>query len=368
MHELRILSGLHRGATLPLDANAHAIGASEEADVVLVDSGIEQLHATLTSEGATWLLSANEGQIFNAESNRPQQTVELVPGGFARVGDIWLTISQEGAPWEKPPAEPPHEPESELDEAEAAQPESGIEQDEVPGLEEETLYGTEAESLDPLSGSSSESLDLPQSLPSSPSTSDKAPPQWRKAKVPLLIVAGLSVAGFYALWASYSKPSQHSQPALAKPANTPAQATPNTAMSEAPAKPGTTVSDDELRTIFRKRLSDAELLKRFDLSLEDRNWKMRATLDADEMARFERILEGFVDKYGITFPISATVGNGEVMLPFKVRQVISGANASVVTDDGHRLYVGEQYRGVRLVAVRDTRLTFVGKRKIEVNW
>lgn len=362
MHELRILSGLHRGATLPLDANAHAIGASEEADVVLVDSGIEQLHATLSPEGSAWLLSANEGQIFNAQSNRPQQTVELAPGGFARVGDIWLTISEEGAPWEKPPAQPPHEPEAEPVETEDEQPEFEADENGLSGSEEEAPHDAEEEFFGPMPENP------PQALPSAgvlAAAPQDAPRRWRKARLPLLIVAALSIAGFYALWASYSK---RPQPLPAKPANTLAQTAPKAAAPKPDAKPEAAVSEDELRTAFRKRLADAELLRRFDLNLEDHNWTMRATLDADEMARFDRILETFVDKYSITFPVSATVGNGEIMLPFKVRQVISGANASIVTDDGHRLYVGEQYRGVRLVAVRDTRLTFAGKRKIEVNW
>ncbi|MGI4936529.1 MAG: FHA domain-containing protein, partial [Janthinobacterium lividum] len=48
MYELRILNGLHRGATLPLDEQAQTIGQSEDADVVLVDQGIADRHAVLT--------------------------------------------------------------------------------------------------------------------------------------------------------------------------------------------------------------------------------------------------------------------------------------------------------------------------------
>jgi type III secretion protein D len=128
------------------------------------------------------------------------------------------------------------------------------------------------------------------------------------------------------------------------------------------------LTGEELRNAFRKRLADSDLLRRFDLSLLNEQWTMQAALDDEEAARFERILTGFIKQHNITFPVHAKVGNSESMLPFKIRQVISGSNASVVTQEGDRLYVGEEYRGVRLVAIQGNQLTFAGKRKIEVKW
>jgi hypothetical protein len=106
----------------------------------------------------------------------------------------------------------------------------------------------------------------------------------------------------------------------------------------------------------------------FDLTLQDEQWFMQAALDDEEAARFERILTSFIKQHNIAFPVHAWVGSAESMLPFKIRQVVYGSNASVVTQDGDRLYVGDEYRGVRLVAVAGDRLTFAGKRKIEVRW
>jgi type III secretion protein D len=125
---------------------------------------------------------------------------------------------------------------------------------------------------------------------------------------------------------------------------------------------------EELRTAFRKRLSDADLLKRFDLTLLDEHWSMQAALDDDEAARFERILTAFVKAHNITFPVNAKIGNAESMLPFKIRQVISGVNASIVTQDGERMYIGDELKGVRLVTIDSSILTFAGKRKIQVKW
>ena len=128
------------------------------------------------------------------------------------------------------------------------------------------------------------------------------------------------------------------------------------------------LSPDELRSAFRKRMKDADLLKQFDLDLTDEGWSMRAHLDDAESARFERILKAFVAEHKISFPISAKVGSAESMLPFKIRQVVSGTNAGIVTGTGERFYVGDEFQGVRLVSVVENRLTFMGKRKIEVVW
>jgi type III secretion protein D len=115
-------------------------------------------------------------------------------------------------------------------------------------------------------------------------------------------------------------------------------------------------------------MKEADLLQHFDLDLNDTGWSMRAHLDDAEGARFERILKTFVSDNKITFPVSARVGSAESMLPFKIRQVVSGVNAGIVTADGERFYVGDELNGVRLVAVTDNHLTFMGKRKIEVIW
>lgn len=347
MHELRILNGLHRGATLPLDETSHMIGASEDADVVLVDQGIEQRHATLTRTDSGWLLSAGDGSVYTADSNQPQTVVDLAAGDFARIGDIWLTVALEDAPWEKPPPEP------------------------APVIFDESNDASEEPppEIDHLADDTSDSV--PEHFAGDGEDQPvKSPSRWRLMRVPVFVIAALCAAGVYALASSGSSTSVAPMAAdadlgIKSPSAT---KTGQDAASAFPEEQGAVLAEEELRVLFRKRLASADLLNRFDLKLGNRNWSMRATLDAEETARFERILRAFIAKYKITFPVQATVGSGEAMLPFKIRQVISGENASVVTDEGHRLYVGDQYRGVHVVAIQDSRLTFLGKRKIEVNW
>ena len=55
MLELRILTGLHRGAALPLDGDAIRIGSAAENDVVLLDPGMPALACAIyRSEVSGW--------------------------------------------------------------------------------------------------------------------------------------------------------------------------------------------------------------------------------------------------------------------------------------------------------------------------
>jgi type III secretion protein D len=352
MHELRILSGLHRGATLPLDDQPHVIGSGDDDDVVLVDPGVDVEHATLSRTESGWLLSSTNGSVCDAESNEPQTLIDLEPGDFARIGKVWISVNEQDARWENPPPEPTDMPLFDPSE-----------------LTEDTTGN------DTISAASDAEFD-----DSGPATSDEpghhATRRSRRRRIfsiPLMLAAALSAAAAYAMTSRPDEPSLETLDVysdISSGSRHRVGKRPGDAISST-SKLGTaeprTLTQAELREAFRKRLSDAYLLKRFDLTLNDGSWTMQAALD-EEARRFERILTTFMSKHNITFPVHAKVGGGELMLPFKIRQVISGADASIVTQNGDRVYIGDVHRGVRLVAVQGNHLTFAGKRKIEVNW
>ncbi|NRR30408.1 hypothetical protein HSX11_09415 [Oxalobacteraceae bacterium] len=354
MYELRILNGLHRGAALPLDGQPLLIGASDAADVVLVDPGIAARHATLTPADGGWLLTAHDGTLFPADSALASGVLDLAAGEHARLGPIWLTVAHQDSAWEEPPASVP-------------------------------AFGAKAD----------EDAPAWTAPPAGRAVTARAPRTARRRRAALaLAVALLSCAAAYAITGK-SEPvaDTHARPAaldgLPAAARRPAQpvaaaisidAAPADA-APAPASPSALVpasvlepasapvlTGEALRSAFRKRLADADLLKRFDLDLQDQQWLMKGALDDEEADRFARILTGFVKQQRIGFHISAKIGSGETMLPFKIQQVISGANASLITQDGERIYVGDEYQGVRLVAIQANQLSFSGKRKIEVKW
>jgi type III secretion protein D len=373
MYELRILNGLHRGAALPLGPEQHTsltIGASDNADVVMVDHGVADEHAVLTANGDGWLLSATGGALYMQESRAPQSLIEMEPGSFARLGDIWVTIAREDASWQAPPAglEPDFD----------ALADQGA-HDKEPGADAHGALAAAPAVPMPDAGSGSGAPTAAGADKASP-----APVRRRRSRLAMFalpVAAMLVAATAYALT---SKPSglppvsETLTAELAKRKDISAGAAvgdPFAASASASASAGASAGavaaredNATLARLFRKRLSDAELLNRFDLTLDDQSWSMQAQLDDEETARFERVLSTFIKEHNITFPVKAKAVTAEGMLPFKIGQVITGNTPSLVTQDGARLYVGDDYRGVRVVAISANRLTFFGKRKIEVNW
>jgi type III secretion protein D len=356
MYELRILSGLHRGAALPLDDQPHLIGASDDADVVLVDDCIKAQHATLSRTDNGWMLVRGMGALFTADSNTPQPLIDLMPGDFARLGDVWVMVVDENAKWINPPPVPVDEL---LD----------LDRD-GPSMPQEVAIIAPA----------LVAHDAAVPPPVDDIVDDTEPPRsWSNRRFFLIPVAVLVLSAATYTMSAKNAPDKlptrlelklSDSISMGMPADKAFGSTAGEGKSTflVPAKTKPVLSPDALQSAFRKRLANADLIKRFDIKLEDQSWSMQADLNEEETKRFERVLQGFIREHNITFPVNAKIVNAESMLPFKIRQVISGANASVVTQDGERLYVGEEYRGVRVVAIQDNRLTFAGKRKIEMNW
>lgn len=355
MLELRILSGLHRGATLPLIDEELAIGSGDDSDVVLVDPGICDRHAVLSATGDAWVLTAEKGELRAADTNSTQAILDLSVGDFARIGKVWITIVESGSPWQDPPAEP---------------------------LEIPFDASAVSDFSEPIMSADSLVMEVPSDKAGKPAAIRKRF-GWKGKKalaVPVMATSLLFVAAAAYAMTSRSNngdsskrledqataeltKSAMSRPKLGDSAvDISAPSVTPLAASSAPE------SQEELRKAFRNRLADAQLLKRFELNLRDDSWEMRGNMDDEETVRFERILKAFMSEHKISFPVHAKVVTAEGMLPFKIRQVISGASAAVVTDDGTRLYLGDEYKGIKVVAIQDNHLTFAGKRKIEVNW
>lgn len=364
MFELRILSGLHRGATLPLDDKPHLVGASEDADVVLVDDSIQPRHAMLSCTESGWAVYADGGDIFDANTNVRLPVIDLMVGDFARLGDIWIMIVRDDAPWVRHPPVPV----------------------DAPSLSEEGAELASATTEAPASiVETPASIDV-SGMPGAVApvvSADVAAPARRRHRVlaiPLLAMVVLSAAAAYALAPRSLQPEGTSKNVMktgngAKlQVNKSGKATisgiNNTDASKSNLPLGATpeLTSKQLAKAFEKQLADVDLLKRFDLTLEEDLWTMQGNLDDEETTLFERVLPKFLAQHHIKFPVNAKIVSVDNMLPFKIHQVISGLNASIVTQDGQRLYVGEEYRGVRVVSIQDNHLSFAGKRKIEMNW
>ncbi|HSV44210.1 MAG TPA: type III secretion system inner membrane ring subunit SctD [Ramlibacter sp.] len=93
--ELRILSGIHQGASAALAGTGLLIGGAPECDIVLADAGVHARHARLEPGEGGWCLLAAQG----AQEGAP---VLLQPGVAAMVGPVTVTVDAPGAPWPEP--------------------------------------------------------------------------------------------------------------------------------------------------------------------------------------------------------------------------------------------------------------------------
>lgn len=111
MLELRILSGLHRGAALPLDGDIIRLGSGAANDIVLTDPGVPE-HAVelsrLMGQDAGQDAGQNAGEdagadagegwtLYNVDSDAPAATV--APGMRVQVGPIVVVFVEEHEPW-----------------------------------------------------------------------------------------------------------------------------------------------------------------------------------------------------------------------------------------------------------------------------
>ncbi|RAM67031.1 hypothetical protein RB25_07500 [Herbaspirillum rubrisubalbicans] len=345
MYEMRILNGYLRGATVPLSDQVCIIGASDDADVVLADPGIAARHASLSLGPQGWSLEALDGLLLNADDNHQRDFLQLKIDDFARLGPIWLTVTEEGSTWRDPPPEPADSMAEAQDVVAPATPEGSSADGAVP--HDAVVTSDAATATSP--------ADILQPMPV------RARRNRRLLLLPLSLIALLSAAAAYAITRHYPAGGEESLPPnerLLAPLGAKASIEP----------PAAKMSAEQLRAAFRKRLAEVDLLKRFNLQLEDREWVLQAALDEEESERFQRMLGSFVRTHDIDFPVKVKIGSAESMLPFRIQQVISGSNASIVTDDGRRLYIGDEYRGVVLAGIDGNQVSFTGRHNINVRW
>ncbi|MBB3121945.1 FHA domain-containing protein [Pseudoduganella violacea] len=340
--ELRILSGLHRGASLPLGEQHYVIGASDDADVVLLDPGMVERHAALHLTAAGWLLSAEEGELRGAASDALLTEQAMQAGDCLRLGGVWIGLAAAGAAWTEPPPLPP---------ATAGVPDKGHEADAATpgdGADDGPEWAAqEPDAMPPPVAEVEAGGDAPSAAPAAPAAARKRP---RSRAMLLPALAGTALAGVATLAIS---------------AKTPPAPPPPPIVAIAPPAPPTPAA---LAQALRKRLADVDMLRRLDLQLNDGAWRIKAALDEDEALRLRRILAEFVKANNIGFPIDVELGGADTMLPFQIRQIVTGNQASIVTMDGQRIYPGDEHRGVRLTAIDGNRLSFAGRQPIEVKW
>jgi type III secretion protein D len=99
MFELRVLSGLHRGAALPLIGDEWVIGAADDTDLAMYDPGICDRHVRLSQMEGQWMLDRLDGTVIDARGDEIQQVENLQPNAPFAIAGVWLCLSPAEQPW-----------------------------------------------------------------------------------------------------------------------------------------------------------------------------------------------------------------------------------------------------------------------------
>lgn len=106
MFELRVLSGRHQGAALPVTGGEWTLGSAQEADLLLSDAGVLAHHATLIFAEDRWLLQPVEGSIRTLQQERAEPIDPLPADTPFALGEAWLSFVPADRPWEAMNREP----------------------------------------------------------------------------------------------------------------------------------------------------------------------------------------------------------------------------------------------------------------------
>lgn len=114
MLELRILTGLHRGAALPLEGEPIRIGSGPENDLVLADPGMPARAGVLQqSEESRWVYRAGaqvEPSASASQRGAPAPETAVAAGARWFAGPVLIGCEEEHSPWHAktaPAIEPP---------------------------------------------------------------------------------------------------------------------------------------------------------------------------------------------------------------------------------------------------------------------
>ena len=105
LFELRVLSGLHEGAALPLFGECWSIGADQDADLELYDPGVAARHARLHGMAGRWTVQAQEGLLQDDTGTVRAQIADLAPGRAFAIGGIRLCVADTQSAWLDEPAD-----------------------------------------------------------------------------------------------------------------------------------------------------------------------------------------------------------------------------------------------------------------------
>lgn len=323
MLEIRILNGLHQGASLALDEERIILGSSLEADIEVLDPGIKERHCAIEylKDRKTWFVQSLEGDMSVGFDNKRANVIEVAQDLVIKIGSIHVGFFDSEEAW---------------DLEKYARPEV-------------LQLGTKRKAGLPLNDF--------------------------KVYFGITAIAGSLLTYSFADDGHSNDVKNH--PLIAKKAEVAQVVSSNsTSTNVASVDNSTTTSgaldepeafsldvEAELKHMLRQR----GLHKKVSVAKADDKWKLSGALSEDELATTSRMIARFevtypqIDLVDDTKPLNRT-------LPFEIRSVSSGMYAHVLTTEGQRVYVGESVHGFTLKKIEKDKILFSGEHDVELLW
>ena len=124
----------------------------------------------------------------------------------------------------------------------------------------------------------------------------------------------------------------------------------------------------EVRQQLLNMLSERDLSQRVSLQVINGQVALNGDVSDEDLALVTRMLGRFGELFDSVVPVISRVRARDNELPFKIVQIIGGANGHVVLEDGARLFVGDQVDDLRLVMIDNSKVVFEGAQRYEVRW
>ncbi|MEK8029970.1 EscD/YscD/HrpQ family type III secretion system periplasmic domain-containing protein [Ideonella sp. DXS29W] len=372
--ELRILSGMHRGVCLPIDDETPlTLGGQDDCDVMLVDPALQDQSWTILVHGDAW-----SGGPTDAEAAPQRRAI----GAVLDVSGVRVLVCAADAAWN-----------FDLPDAGGSAGVSGDDLPDIHSLRSELprdmpQVGAPLAAADAAKPGARPPIDPTTLKNCTYVTHDASRGRLLRRAALGAVIAGAAGVALSNARTSSSEVSEVDQrikaalaasetsarwaaPVLAGQAASAAALSSATAVDPAASgAAGRAVSDlDELRLLLQQRLEAADLFRRLDINTSGSPWVLSGDLNAEDEQRLARVVAQFTRDYKPRVEIQAKVLSAEELLPFDIKQLMSGQMASVVTTDDVRLFPGDTHRGYTLAKIDGRRITFVGgKRTIEVVW
>ncbi|WP_426444810.1 FHA domain-containing protein [Siccibacter colletis] len=284
MFELRVLSGLHLGAALPLFGDSWVLGQSADADLLLSDDGIGS---------AVWRLHCHESEWALEQPGGEQHAIAC--GTPFTVGPVWLAVADADTPW------------------------------------------------------------TPFVAPVQQAAASVAAPAPAQAPRKSLFTRAMRVAMVsMMLLLTFTVVSWILQPTVAQ--------------TQVVSGPGRMLNVSDVKAPLLKMLRERDLGSAVAVIVHEKSVELKGKLSDAQMEIFNRMMGRFNDEFKTAVPVVNKVEPLKVELPFRIVQITTGSRANIVTDDGQRLFIGDEVDELRLVSITGNQIEFSGRENIKVSW